>query len=80
MAEKLGHPTPLTHPSFTRTPPPTPLQVEAAHVLHWYWECGLAPFWPTKRHVQLLQGLTNGNAKEMRELAPKLTMIKAGLL
>lgn len=56
------------------------MQVEAAHALYWYWECGLAPTKPTKRNVELLHSLANGNAKEIRQLAPKLTLLASGLL
>ncbi|KAG1671648.1 hypothetical protein FOA52_006879 [Chlamydomonas sp. UWO 241] len=53
--------------------------VESGHALYWYWERGMLPAAPTKSQVEALHALTNGNARELRVLAPKLPLIAAGL-
>ena len=53
-------------------------QTEMAHALHWYHTCGLAPTLPTETQARGLHALTNGNAKEVRLLTPKLTLLSSG--
>ena len=59
---------------------PPPPQVEAAHALYWYWECGLAPSVPTEEDVKVMHVLTNGNAKEVRLLAPKMMLLSSKMV
>ena len=54
-------------------------QAETAHALHWYHECGLAPLMPTERQVRGVRAIANGNAREVRMMAPKLTLISSGM-
>ncbi len=53
--------------------------MEVAHALYYYYENGLAPAIPSQRSVQGVHAITNGNAKEVRLLAPKLTLINSGM-
>lgn len=52
------------------------LQVEAAHALCYYHDRGLIPELPTLRQVQQLLAVTNGNAKELRQLACRQSLLQ----
>jgi hypothetical protein len=44
-------------------------QVETAHALQHYYDCGQAPTPPTTMAVSRLLLITNGNGAELRQLA-----------
>ncbi len=53
------------------------LQVELAHMLQHYWEREYAPEAPTSDALHRLLLLTNGNAAEVRQLVPTMSLRRA---
>ncbi|GAX75551.1 hypothetical protein CEUSTIGMA_g2994.t1 [Chlamydomonas eustigma] len=77
-SESLGVPRRVTTPigdTVESVLMPRYSLAETAHALYWYWENGLASKKPSLREVQAMHALCNGNAKETRVLAPKMTLV-----
>eukprot|EP00955_Chlamydomonas_euryale_P033663 349604-Chlamydomonas_euryale.AAC.6 len=53
---------------------------DAAAALTWYHERGLLSVPPTAAQVAALHALSNGNARELRRLTPKLALVRHALL
>lgn len=50
-------------------------EVEVAHALYYYYEAGLSADVPTHRQVLKMRALTNGNARELRQLLPQMQLM-----
>lgn len=55
-------------------------QDEVANALGYYHRCGVSPEAPSGRQVAQALALTNGNARELRELVPKIGLLKINMV